>query len=657
VIAVTLGSACRSPPPPPSKAVPLLLVTLDGVGSHVPPGPALEQLAETSVAFADATSPSPLTQPALASLLTGVPPFAHGVLDDGDFALAPEQETLAERLRAAGYTTVATQDSVLTDTRFGLHQGFDTVVGTGSRDPVFPDEAPAGSPVEAVVALLPTLPDRTFVWAHLGGPAWPFTPQSPEEQRARLDRDLAALSAAWSARFGAGGVVVVTADHGEPDGAMGERRHGLLLHDATLRVPLLVQGAQDLGPPGSWVTGPVSTADVAGLLLAEAGLDPGTVPVLDLASDRPVYSETLAARFLFGGRALRSLTDRRGRTVTGAWTEHCVTQDGPCTLDDPDPARWDEVRAGLPEAVPVLASLPPEVLRALALLGYVGGDPGAPEGDLDPRAAMEDVALFRRARSQLRAGFTRDASEALVLLDRAWPDAFALRVIEGQVLWQQGRLADVEAHWLAVFSQTPTATVALELGAVEAARGRWMEAGRWYAEARRLDPESRSAVAGLVRARYASGDLDLADELASRFLAANDDHGELAPVRAEILLDQQHLDSAWEEAERGLVRVPGSAWAWWARARVEWERGEADTAVADARRAVELDPYATTLRLGLARWLLELGTHTEAVRVLAPAARLLSDDAGVQELYERARRAVTEEESVDRRIERAHGPG
>ncbi len=649
-------AGCTRPAEPPSTAI--LLVTLDGVrADRADAVPSLGRLAAKGVSYADAQTASPLTQPALASILTGLPPFAHGVRDDGDFALAPERSTVAERLREAGWTTIATQDSALTDSRFGLHQGFDTVLRAGARDPVFPDEALGASPVASLAALLPTLPARTFVWAHLGGPAWPFVERSEEERLAALEADLSALLGAWDARYGDRSVVAVTADHGVPDGELGERHAGLLLHDATLRVPLVVRGAPELGHPGDVVHGAIGTVDLAGTLLVAAGQDPR--PVLPLVADpwRPVYAESRAGRFLFGTGGLSSLTDAKGRTIAGQWVEHCVAPEGPCTLDDPDPDRWLEVQGEHEEPVPVYSSLDPATLAALSRTGYVGGDPTAPGGEVDPRAAMDDIALYRRAVTLLHAGFTREASEALVVSDRAFPDAFAVRALEGQLLWQQGRLGDAEAHWLGLFSRTPTATVALALARVESARGRWVDAARWFEEARRLDPDSRAAFAGHLRARYEAGEHELVDELSTRYLAANDDQGALAPVRAELLVDQQQLDAAEEEALRGVTSMPDSAWAHMALARVRWERGAADAAVADARRAVALDPYAAPLRLRLGTWLLELGANPEAVRVLAPAARILTDDAGAKALYERARAAVTEEDQLDLRIERAHGPG
>ena len=92
----------------------LLLVTLDTVrpdrlsflGGRPGVSPSLDALAAGGTAFEDVWAPRGQTWPALASLLTGLPPLAHGVRENG-FALSPEVATLAESFRYAGFRTGA----------------------------------------------------------------------------------------------------------------------------------------------------------------------------------------------------------------------------------------------------------------------------------------------------------------------------------------------------------------------------------------------------------------------------------------------------------------------------------------------------------------------------------------------------------------------
>src|SRR5262249_54293463 len=62
-------------------------------------------LAARGLRFSDATTVTPLTLPAHASLMTGTFPSRHGVRDNGGFRLGDDQLTLAEVLRARGYRT------------------------------------------------------------------------------------------------------------------------------------------------------------------------------------------------------------------------------------------------------------------------------------------------------------------------------------------------------------------------------------------------------------------------------------------------------------------------------------------------------------------------------------------------------------------------
>jgi arylsulfatase A-like enzyme len=75
------------------------------------------------VLFRSAYSPAPWTQPAIASLLTGLMPSAHGLvhlfdrLDDG-------VDTLAEQLQRRGFDTSAVVSHTLLEPKYGFGQGF-----------------------------------------------------------------------------------------------------------------------------------------------------------------------------------------------------------------------------------------------------------------------------------------------------------------------------------------------------------------------------------------------------------------------------------------------------------------------------------------------------------------------------------------------------
>src|ERR1019366_2271589 len=88
--------------------------------------PAIDKLARESVRFTDAISSAPITMPSHSSIFTGLYPPAHGVRDNGAYALGEGAVTLADRLHDAGYTTHAFVSALVLNRRYNLNKGFET---------------------------------------------------------------------------------------------------------------------------------------------------------------------------------------------------------------------------------------------------------------------------------------------------------------------------------------------------------------------------------------------------------------------------------------------------------------------------------------------------------------------------------------------------
>src|SRR5439155_23919005 len=96
-----------------------------GYGASGAETPVLDDLARHGVLYEDVTSAAPITLVSHATILTGLTPPAHGVHTNGTFRLPPEVETLAERLKARGFSTAAFVGAFVLHHEFGLDQGFD----------------------------------------------------------------------------------------------------------------------------------------------------------------------------------------------------------------------------------------------------------------------------------------------------------------------------------------------------------------------------------------------------------------------------------------------------------------------------------------------------------------------------------------------------
>ena len=129
----------------------ILLLVLDTLradrlqhyGSPYPIAPAVDALAEESTLFRYAIAPSQWSIPSHASLFTGVYPSVHDTTQSN--SILPEGlPTLAERLRDAGYHTVAFCNNPLVGVvNNGLRRGFDSFLNYAGLWTSRPDQAGA----------------------------------------------------------------------------------------------------------------------------------------------------------------------------------------------------------------------------------------------------------------------------------------------------------------------------------------------------------------------------------------------------------------------------------------------------------------------------------------------------------------------------------
>lgn len=164
-------------------AHPIVLIDISGLradhlglyGYERETSPNLDALAREAVVFDWAFSPSALTGPAQASILTGTYPPANGVLSDGT-TLAAEPVTLAEALRDRGYETAAFVDGGYLTKGFGLDQGFDVY-----------DDSAGGGLAEVVPKALAWLEEhrgkKVFLMVHSSEALAPYEPSTAERGR------------------------------------------------------------------------------------------------------------------------------------------------------------------------------------------------------------------------------------------------------------------------------------------------------------------------------------------------------------------------------------------------------------------------------------------------------------------------------------------
>ncbi len=471
VFAALALSGCGSRPP----ARDVLIVTLDTTradrlgcyGYDAAATPNLDAFARDAALFEDAVAPAPVTLPSHCTLFTGLNPYRHGVRYNAMFVLPQSIETLAERLRDAGFRTAAVPSSFAVAKRFGLAQGFesyeDLFAEPGGNKRGWSDERSAADAVDRAIAWWDGhRGERRFLWVHVYSPHWAYDPPFPfsvkfrdrpyDGEIAYADREVGRLFETLKAHGEwDDALVVVAGDHGEGLYEHGERWHSTLVYDATMHVPLIVKLPR--ADPGRRVRGPVGLVDVTPTVLSAVGLDvprdldgrplEKAIAAGHAEADRPIYFECLAGSISYGWSPLYGVRRDTYKLIEGARPElYDVAADPHETRDL---ARSDaDVVSALAEDLETFRTagaqhdadaeavvLDADALAGLASLGYVGGagyaTRAARSGGVHPPDMIDLEQEFLKAQAAIGAGRWSEASSSLdYVLKRDPANKFAL---------------------------------------------------------------------------------------------------------------------------------------------------------------------------------------------------------------------------------------
>jgi len=411
----------------------LLVITLDttradslgvygGAGNHTPN---LDRLARDGIMFKNCSTPVPLTLPAHASLFTGRTPLAHQVRNNGRYALAPRELTLAERLKPAGFQSYAVIASYVLLGRFGLKQGFDEYDDSLDSYKImnsYNTEITADAVSSRFRAWLSKhKEDRFFAWVHFYDPHEPYAP--PEEYRAgpgekdpknlylgevefmdhhvgKILEDLKALGLL------ANTLLVVVGDHGEAFAEHGEKGHAIFCYEENIRVPLIFFH-ETLLPKNVVVEERVSLVDILPTLLELYDLERGEdlqgrslVPFFRPGTKnpppRPLYMESLYGFEEMGWAPLTGIVEGDMKFISLPRPEVYDLRQDPRESTNLYEARPDLARR-LKERLASLVSshtefqsetkraLTAEDIRQLQSLGYISSNPGQSRNNRDPK--------------------------------------------------------------------------------------------------------------------------------------------------------------------------------------------------------------------------------------------------------------------------------
>ena len=604
--------------------------------------PVLDRLAAEGARFDQASSQAPITFTAHTSLLTALYPFEHGGRNNGDFYLAERFETLATRLKAAGYRTAAFVSAFVLDRRYGLARGFDVYddrMDAGAAPGVIDIDAErrGDRTVAALSAWLDAQAGQAspfFAWLHLYDPHTPYTPPEPFA-RAFADAPYAGEIAFADSligsvlehlgRLGVGDrtLVVVVGDHGESLGDHGEETHGMFVYESALRVPL-VMWKPGLVPAGVVVREPVRLTDVAPTILDLLGAPAlpsksGRTLARAMAGERAippaVYAETLAPELQMNWAPLRSLRDERWKLIEAPTPELYDLQEDPGERNNRATAQPQTVRAltdalarvaGAEQGAMSRTEVDAETRNRLAALGYIGAGSGTPVGgNLAARRDPKDyIRVFNQLTEATRLTRERRYGEALPILREAIArdpqNAFAHQAL-GNAYAGMDQPAKAIAEYRAYLNLVPPVAYVHHLVAICYLKlGQQGKALDEAAAALAIDP--KFADARILRGSVLESQGRL-EEAIAEFRAAVDGDPEKVLIRldlAKTLTEAGRFDEAAREYETVLRLAPGAPPALADLGALHIKQGRLDEARTVLQRALAANPDLAEARFNLA---------------------------------------------------------
>jgi choline-sulfatase len=420
-----LLAACGPSGPRPS----VILVSIDTLrADHVglygysrDTTPFLDRFAKDATVFEHAFTTCPWTLVAHMTMLTGLFPAQHGVVH-AELGLSPDVPLLAERLKSAGYQTLALYYPAWISERYGFQRGFDVFREHATAEeagehlceelaridrsrPYFlfyhlfdVHNGAMESGTRAIYQSPPPFQDMFLAGADERMPDVPpdelweskdvkglLAPSQLEALVALYDGGIRHVDTRLAEAFdwlGQQGLlentlVIITADHGEALGQRGRLGgHGDLAQEG-LHVPLLVRHPERLGA-GTRVSAPTHLGDIVPTVLDVAGL-----PADPALPGRSLFGELPAGRVVSGSNFPQEFVVRWPTKLIRKKGQGTVSFDlerDPQELDiKPVPGKlFDEVLQqafpqGRPAPAPVkLSAIPPAELELLRGLGYAG---------------------------------------------------------------------------------------------------------------------------------------------------------------------------------------------------------------------------------------------------------------------------------------------
>jgi arylsulfatase A-like enzyme/Flp pilus assembly protein TadD len=629
-----------------------------------------DDFARQGVIFERAYTPSPVTLPSHATMLTGLYPPEHGLRVNGTGSLSKDLPFLPEMLKQNGYETGAFIAASVLDSQFGLDRGFDTYDDQMPARKISRNVSePRRDGQDVVTSAIAWLRKRTtrpfFCWVHLYDAHGPYDHRPDVFGKQFVDQPYDA-GIAWEVRqfarlneflkqskLGTTTVVVVAGDHGEGLHEHQETDHGMLLYNTTLQVPLVFVFPQTI-QPNIRVKEVVSLVDITPTLLDltktptpkhVSGRSLRTALQGKSIESRDCYAETDTPFMSNRWSPLRAIVSERWKYIQTTIPELYDLENDPHELTNLADTALDEVermadrfmdledRFVVAQAQNLKLS---ESDRAkLLTLGYLSGTSGGQKKDTaidatklrDVKEMLPLLEKYDSARLMLTEGKYEEAITLLQQIVGATNEFPSAGYLLGNCLADMQRLEDAKMAYRTVLSQCPDFTIAHhKLGRIFSSQGDFEQAVIEFSEYLREYPDSApdhfelgSALAQLQKFDEAIAEFREAIRLAPEFLNANLALGQLFNSRQQPQL-------ALECFERAVASNPESVDAHAHLFLTLVQLRQYGTAELHAKKAIALAPNSYENRFNFSVFLISQRRIPEAIAQLRIAQKLRPDD-------------------------------
>jgi arylsulfatase A-like enzyme/Tfp pilus assembly protein PilF len=561
--------------------------------------PNLDKLAQEGIYCSNAYTPAPLTLPAHVSILTGLYPQTHGVHDNDLFQLRKSVETIAEFLKEKNYHTAGFVSSIILNHQYGIDQGFDYYDDLHQYAMVNNRivERTANTTTDAVCSYIKTAKTPLFLWVHYFDPHFPYQPPEPlakeyashpyDGEIAYVDNSIGTLLNCLKQKINLNdSIIVIASDHGEGLGQHDEDRHGILMYNSTIKVPLIVKIP---GIKPAIIKNNVSLVDIVPTILDFLTLSipdylegKSLLPYLAQQDDKPVpdkrviFVETFMPYFTYRWAPLYGIIMNDYKFIKANTPELFSI------INDPDEnnnlytsnketalryssALYSFYKTGLTYPWDIKqffdsSSADATIKEKLRSLGYASSPPAPgkqPANLPDPKSLIYLIKKLDNAQLLLYQGIYNEAFASLEeVLQKDKENGPALTMaaecLINMKMFNQALPLLKKAHDL--YPQNDS--ILISLAAVSKNIGKPAEAETLLLQALQMNPQNPLAYAQLLTLYLSTKNMQKINSVLEEIKSKKLDHPDLDFAKSSYYIQQQNLPEAKILLEKGLAQSP-----------------------------------------------------------------------------------------------------